>query len=1590
MRNKLYKNTGKYIALPLHVHYCAVNFMLLFFFAVTILPDTIYVDKTISENYSTQYNVTNRKCDKINGSRVYKSIKSALEGMAVGDVIVLRGGVYREGRITLPAKDGTGWEPGKHNTITSFKGEWAVLDGENKLINVPWVAVIGYGNARSYWKFERLEICNGATENDSAARGFHADKGPFIFRYCYFHDNLCDYVGNIPAAISGHNWNECLIEYCYFKDNGSLNSIHHNASHITMYSDYNGNNIAKNGFVLGVGNHTMKNELRCNLFDGGSNGMYETKSDQYFTGRNVGIAGYADTYKSFGDRIHHNIFMNLSYGAIVCNQDFQQIYNNIISDCRSGFLIGSVNSFVYKTVVYNNTLVNCRREGIYELQWHNYSDTTINVEPMYYGYVYNNLLDSCTREETYNKEEITLGVASTGFNNPRQDSFKVSNCYIYRPASHAKDPDGSNVMYIAEKRYNIPAYDSSFDREAVFYLCNPIGDVYGSLYKKTISKQLQSIQISNPLYQNKNGAGRFKTDSNHTVGWTGVKIGHAGLNKPHPYLDDIIPVYIGATDPNDPTNSRWVDDVLNLVNLNSNLPPHVSNVKIAGGSVINTGTVDTISWSAEDDEFVESCVAELSVNGGQTWQQIATTTNGRQIVWNVPNHSSTHCYIRVTAYDDFAKAGTAVSPLFSIKIKKKIANLDIRQIGDSTVLISWNPSIFDSTDAVAFGVMFDTSGCAESVARIGYDTVMYNLETRSDTISGLLNGHTYYFSTFVLDSLGEFTMWKDSGCVAFRLADVTPPTNRFSLKVNQLDTNSVSVIWANHHIGEKSDADSIGIWYRADLYPQKAGDIQATLFKTGAVSDGVDTLKGLQANRYYYFSLFVRDSAGNWSAATDSSRFRIFMVKSGEKVPGAFSFPPEGGSKGSGDTIWLFGDTLKLWFTPDFAGKIQDTIDLWNPLTLNPVGFTSAGPGFQFRTGGQIIKGAMYISALAFERNDSLSGEHIYIFDNFNNRWSNDIVSEKTISAQGTRVTTVIKDLEFPRALLIDTMPPRLSIQPRVRIVANGTSFNEEVILVDNVYNCKTALFASPGGEEFDLVTDSIPSSPMDSTIKHLAITVPGIVVNQCKGVKAMVTAFDGTQADTIYISRPVARTSGGACETNVSSPMQWTPVLTTGVPGEPAFGTVIAHSAGTTSDWSYDKKEIRIYKYYDADPGKPQSADWLEYGRGNEQLFSLAPGEVFWIKSRNTLSLNTGTEIVPSLLDTQTFIINSHEWTDCAVPFNFDYPLAAFLDASAGANNNIADSIEIYSWVKVDSVYYTKPFYLPKVETLQTANRVLEANAPYSLFNPQNRAITVRFPGIVSSAVKSTLKKGKAAGNRRGWSVEIAVDGKEKEYSPAYCGYMPGGEGVTWYPKSPTFSTCPVSLLDTLTGKEYGHCVYSGNEKDGMVFPFVVKDGNGPVALTVGACCNVSDSIKIGFYNPATQGLTRSITWRNSERKYEVFLVAGTSGFIGTLGQRFAPAKASILGVSLLNMGRTCIIHYTLPAKEFDFIRFDLFDMTGRRVVQNQITTGNKPGRNQYLFFNGKVHGIPAQGTYIVQLTVKITGIKKVQQSARKMTLVR
>jgi len=90
--------------------------------------------------------------------------------------------------------------------------------------------------------------------------------------------------------------------------------------------------------------------------------------------------------------------------------------------------------------------------------------------------------------------------------------------------------------------------------------------------------------------------------------------------------------------------------------------PEVVVISPNGGEVWNIGEVDTIKWYSNDNVGVDSAVIEYSTNNGTSWSYITTTTRDDSLyLWTVPQTPSTHCLVRIKAFDSNNNIGTDVS-----------------------------------------------------------------------------------------------------------------------------------------------------------------------------------------------------------------------------------------------------------------------------------------------------------------------------------------------------------------------------------------------------------------------------------------------------------------------------------------------------------------------------------------------------------------------------------------------------------------------------------------------------------------------------------------------------------------------------------------------------------------------------------------------------------------------------------------------------------------------------------------------------------------------------------------------------------------
>lgn len=727
---------------------------------------TLYVDNKLSVSSTETYSIAGRNGSGNNG-RAFRTIQMALDNMMVGDVICIRGGIYQERTITIPySKNGTSWNTGKFNMMTSYPGEWAIIDGQKNIVKQSGMSPYALGWSGSqplkFWKFERIEIRNGATSDGTNAAGFFGNYGPFQFRYCVFRDNIVSYSGNNPGGIVGYVWQDCIVEYCYFYNNGASTSAR-NSAHINIFADYKSDEIAQNGFI-NKNAHTMGNRYRYNLFvsNSGPAVAIKYKNDTFLTGRNPsGGHGYNDNYKHRGDHISNNIFKNTLYYAIDGRQDFLQIHNNIFDSCYGAATIGEWGKpTIYKAAVYNNTIQGGGSQGLFfnHYQYYTFQERAI------VQYVFNNILDNCG--DDWNTCDLTLE-RDPKFTTAIIDSFRIDRNFIYRPAVNKYDAGGTYVFWLGYTSDATPRYTSS-----TFPKVFPNSKIY---YAKA--------DASNSPYSGTSGAAKYITRGAYKFSEL-ENVGNAGKNIRHPYIDSMkIPSYIGATNPADPNNNKWVSEVLNLVNLSTNkvLPvptdpatdpeptnptpvnnaPVVSLVSAGKNTSVISDSVVMVRWKAQDDAGVSVCSVYVSVNDSSYRLLTARKTALDSMNWSIPK-GAVSLQFKVRAYDAYGKYGELFSLKYSVtKTTTNKLRIYGYTVDENRIYAVWG-KYSSIPNFLRIAVVYRNDRFARSVSEAGNKLFYSELSRGSTILGGLSANQTYYISIFGEQSSGSWSERCDS------------------------------------------------------------------------------------------------------------------------------------------------------------------------------------------------------------------------------------------------------------------------------------------------------------------------------------------------------------------------------------------------------------------------------------------------------------------------------------------------------------------------------------------------------------------------------------------------------------------------------------------------------------------------------------------------------------------------------------------------------------------------------------------------------------------------------------------------------------
>jgi beta-lactamase superfamily II metal-dependent hydrolase len=158
------------------------------------------------------------------------------------------------------------------------------------------------------------------------------------------------------------------------------------------------------------------------------------------------------------------------------------------------------------------------------------------------------------------------------------------------------------------------------------------------------------------------------------------------------------------------TNSGTAPDVT---------PPEVAVSAPTGGGTWETGSVNSVTWSASDNIGINSIAIDYSTDNGFIWTPVATgEANDGIYAWTVPSTPSVEALVRVTAYDGAGNEASAVCDgVFSITSSTGVGE-QILPVAMTLAPARPNPLVGAGT-VISFGLtrggpvslgVFDTSG----------------------------------------------------------------------------------------------------------------------------------------------------------------------------------------------------------------------------------------------------------------------------------------------------------------------------------------------------------------------------------------------------------------------------------------------------------------------------------------------------------------------------------------------------------------------------------------------------------------------------------------------------------------------------------------------------------------------------------------------------------------------------------------------------------------------------------------------------------------------------------------------------------------
>ena len=884
-------------------------------------------------------------------------------------------------------------------------------------------------------------------------------------------------------------------------------------------------------------------------------------------------------------------------------------------------------------------------------------------------------------------------------------------------------------------------------------------------------------------------------------------------------------------------------------------------------------------------------------------------------------------------------------------------------------------------------------------AASGY-TALTPLKTDTALLKSGLNEKTrYYFGAQVLKG-GLWSMVTDSasaGDSTPAILDTARPANTIQKVYLTFDTtrNGIMVAW---RMDAPDTNCEIGIAYSFKGYPADTARPPQQIVKVQAASDSAALAlqEPIAFDSTYYVSLWLRKKEGKWSLPTALSEASIKLPAfvSRQTVEYFTKYP---------DTVTAFGGRVRL---ANDSGDITPTIDtlIYDKTPGNGLnGFVPVSIGFHF---AQKLASEPFHIGIAFDTAAIPKGydaHDVRIYHDSADAWF--VERATVIDTARTTAWVLTRNLDFSFRAMIDTLPPVVKVlNATAATVRGGVALSDSFALSDNVANMAWSFHYAKGEDSYSAGDSSagVSRAARDSVVT----TIPGIMVNQNNGTRALFIVSDGVHSDTENVSRQVYCDSAlNVVRTKENS---WFPLQVGTKLDSVRANYVLRDLAQPREEWYYDNTKFRLFSWYSYAGNSDSVNKWVEYSSKTDWIFTFEAGRLFWVKTRKAATINLGNSVTQSLRQSSPIVLAAGAVTDFSLPFGFNVLIGDILrstDADTLDNREtIADSLQIYSFV-VDTTgrYRYEAMYLARFASsnpslADPADTIVSKGASgYCIYNPYTKPVTLSVPPIPASMSKvrgATLKKAKAA---EAWT--IAVKGQTSDgmrLSAVYCGHSEGKGAVSYYPAMPMFGNVGIRVTDEAK-RPYGHAIaFSSISKDGGVtFPLVFCNRSGGpqrIDYHVEGASAVPEDLNIMIADPATAAFedarkARGVLVADGADVYRDCVV-GTDAYLAKVKAGLLVFRLALIGAYPNPFARALTIRYTLPESGLDRVRFSIIDLGGRKVWEKTVSCGAESGARE-LVWNGRATGgrPVASGMYIVRMVAMDKARKAAGTFEKKIT---